>query len=409
MTETGAILGALVVQMVVALAELVAAHVANSHALTIAATLSAIDGATFVLALLPAWLRVHSSPHARASFGSDRAEVLVAFVSVSILITLCVSMSISAARSLFGEPDPVHGGIVFVTASVALVGNFVMATILCCCGMSGGGAPPAGRPSREPVDEQELRELDVLRHHGPDDHDDSDGGGAADSADDLSLQGPGSNMNVAAVKAHLWADLGENVTVIAAGVIMVLRPHWLFVDPLFSLIVAAGVMVSNAPLVREAVYILCEWAPPGVDVSATADRIAATPGVVDVSALRVWSISSTRVCASVHVALAAHADWDETVAAVRRVVHKESGAREIFVDALPYALYRSICEEEEMDEELVDMGATTGPPLPPEDHLRLAKWSTLVSSPTVSVSPGASEQRGSFGAIRSRPSESADW
>lgn len=262
MTETGAILGALAVQLVVALAELVAAHVANSHALTIAATLSAIDGATFVLALLPAWLRVHSSPHARASFGSDRAEVLVAFVSVSILIALCVSMSISAARSLFGQPEPVHGGLVFVTASVALVGNFVMATILSCCGMSGGGTAPAGRPAREPVDEQELREMDVLRHHGPDGHEDSDGGGAADSTDGLALQGPGINMNVAAVKAHLWADLGENITVIAAGIIMVLRPHWLFVDPLFSLFVAAGVMVSNAPLVREAVYILCEWAPP---------------------------------------------------------------------------------------------------------------------------------------------------
>lgn len=407
MTETGAILGALAVQLVVALAELVAAHVANSHALTIAATLSAIDGATFVLALLPAWLRVHSSPHARASFGSDRAEVLVAFVSVSILIALCVSMSISAARSLFGQPEPVHGGLVFVTASVALVGNFVMATILSCCGMSGGGTAPAGRPAREPVDEQELREMDVLRHHGPDGHEDSDGGGAADSTDGLALQGPGINMNVAAVKAHLWADLGENITVIAAGIIMVLRPHWLFVDPLFSLFVAAGVMVSNAPLVREAVYILCEWAPPGVDISATADRVAATPGVVDMSALRVWSISSTRVCASVHIALAAHADWDDTVAAVRRVLRKESGARDIFVDALPLAVYRKVRDEDDVDDDYVDEGAATAAALAPEERVRLAGWSSLVSSSVGSVSPGASEQRTS--AVRSRPSESADW
>lgn len=409
MTETGAILGALAVQLVVALAELVAAHVANSHALTIAATLSAIDGATFVLALLPAWLRVHSSPHARASFGSDRAEVLVAFVSVSILIALCVSMSISAARSLFGQPEPVHGGLVFVTASVALVGNFVMATILSCCGMSGGGTPPAGRPAREPVDEQELRELDILRHHGPDGHDGSDGGEAtaADSTDGLAPQGPGINMNVAAVKAHLWADLGENVTVIAAGIIMVLRPHWLFVDPLFSLIVAAGVMVSNAPLVREAVYILCEWAPPAVDVSAAADRVAATPGVVDVSALRVWSISSTRVCASVHIALAAHADWDDTVTAVRRVLRKESGARDIFVDALPLDVYRKVRDEDEVDDEYVDAGAAPVAAPSPEERVRLTGWSALVGTPIGSVSPGASEQRASVAAIRSRPSE--EW
>jgi len=168
--------------------------------------------------------------------------------------------------------------------------------------------------------------MDVLRLHGPDrgegaagGHGGSSGGGSsgsgggpADSMDGVALAGAGSNMNVAAVKAHLWADLGENVTVIAAGVIMVLRPAWRFVDPLFSLIVAAGVLISNAPLVREALYILCEWAPATVDVSSVADRVAATPGVAAVEQLRVWSISSTRVCATVHVALPRTAVFQHT-------------------------------------------------------------------------------------------------
>jgi len=400
MGETGAILGALVVQMVVALAELVSAHVANSHALTIAATLSAIDGATFVLALLPAWLRVHSSAHARASFGSDRAEVLVAFVSVSILIALCVSMSISAARSLFGDPEPVHGALVFFTASVALVGNFLMATILSCCGVSGNGAagPGVGRPPPPPTDEEELQEMEVLRLHGPDRNDGAagggggsggsggggSGGGAADSMDGVALAAAGSNMNVAAVKAHLWADLGENVTVIAAGVIMVLRPAWRFVDPLFSLIVAAGVLISNAPLVREALYILCEWAPATVDVSLVADRVAATPGVAAVEQLRVWSISSTRVCATVHVALGPRADWDATVAAVRRTLRKEAGARDVFVDALPLDVFRKVRGADDVDEEYIEAG--------PEERVALSGWTALVETPNGAGSPATGEQ-----------------
>ena len=76
---------------------------------------------------------------------------------------------------------------------------------------------------------------------------------------------------------------------------------------------------SGWALLRDSLHILMEGAPPGLDPETVRRRLLdAVPGLADVSHVHVWSITSGRATATLHVALARGADPADTVGLLKR-------------------------------------------------------------------------------------------
>jgi cobalt-zinc-cadmium efflux system protein len=73
---------------------------------------------------------------------------------------------------------------------------------------------------------------------------------------------------------------------------------WLWADPAASLAIAGLVLVSAWQLIREAVDVLMEAAPRGVDVDGVRRDLGALAGVRSVHDLHVWTLGHGRVALS---------------------------------------------------------------------------------------------------------------
>lgn len=93
--------------------------------------------------------------------------------------------------------------------------------------------------------------------------------------------------------------LGSLAVVVAAGVIA--TTGWQQADPVASVLVALMILPRTWTLLREAVDVLLEATPKGMDLGEVRRHIVETSGVVDAHDLHVWTITSGMPVLSVHV------------------------------------------------------------------------------------------------------------
>ena len=85
-----------------------------------------------------------------------------------------------------------------------------------------------------------------------------------------------------------------------AGVV-ILTTGWLEADPLVSILIAGLIIASSWTILRDAVRILLEETPRGIDAADVGRRMAALEGVVDVHDLHIWTITSGFPALAAHV------------------------------------------------------------------------------------------------------------
>jgi cobalt-zinc-cadmium efflux system protein len=108
------------------------------------------------------------------------------------------------------------------------------------------------------------------------------------------------SLNVRSALAHVIGDTLSSLGVIAGGVTMAFT-GWYRVDPLLSMLIAVVILVNAWRLIREAVDVLLEATPGGLDAEKVARSIAGVPGVHQVHDLHIWSITSGMPALSGHV------------------------------------------------------------------------------------------------------------
>lgn len=192
----------------------------------------------------------------RRTFGYMRFEVLAGFVNALALILLVAWIAWEAMLRLL-DPAPVLAGPMMIVAALGLAVN---------CGVF------------------------HLLHKGDRDH-----------------------VNIKGAMLHVVGDmLGSAAAIVAAGVIWL--TGWTPVDPILSVLLSALVLRSGWGLLKTSLHILMEGAPAGLDPGALREGLLdSVPGLADVSHIHVWSITSGRSAATLHIALADAADPAETV------------------------------------------------------------------------------------------------
>jgi cobalt-zinc-cadmium efflux system protein len=200
------------------------------------------DNVSIALALVAVWLAAKPATPDR-TFGFKRAEVLAALANGVTLVALSVWIFYEAVRRL-RDPPEVLGGWMLVVALSGLAVNVAAGWIL--------------------------------------------------------YRSRGTSLNVEAALRHVLADLLGSIGVAAAAVAIVLG-GWAEADPVASIAVGILVLASSWTILRDSTTILLESAPRGLDTRAVGARLAASPGVVEVHDLHVWTITSGFPALSAHV------------------------------------------------------------------------------------------------------------
>jgi len=128
----------------------------------------------------------------------------------------------------------------------------------------------------------------------------------------LLLAGSKESLNVRGAYLEVLGDLLGSVGVIVAAVV-IYTTGWRYADPLIGAGIGLFILPRTWRLTGQALRILMEVAPPGMDVEEIRGRILALPGVVDVHDLHVWTLTSGMDSATGHVVVADDADYHQVL------------------------------------------------------------------------------------------------
>ena len=134
----------------------------------------------------------------------------------------------------------------------------------------------------------------------------------------LALRGEAShNVNMRSAFIHMVGDALSSLGVIAAGA-LIYCTHWVYADPLVSVLIGLFIVYSSWGIVRETVNVLLEGTPRGLDIHDMALAMQSVPGVTDVHDLHVWTIGDGMNALSCHLSVC-ETDILHTAVVVRAV------------------------------------------------------------------------------------------
>ncbi|GAA4757001.1 cation diffusion facilitator family transporter [Modestobacter marinus] len=116
----------------------------------------------------------------------------------------------------------------------------------------------------------------------------------------LLRSGQRESLNTRGAYLEVVGDALGSVAVIVAAVVIA-TTGWTGADVVASFAVGALVLPRAWSLLREALDVLLEAAPKGVDLAQVRDHVLGVPGVLDVHDLHAWTITSGLPVLSAHV------------------------------------------------------------------------------------------------------------
>ncbi|KAL3460513.1 cation efflux protein [Aspergillus heterothallicus] len=135
----------------------------------------------------------------------------------------------------------------------------------------------------------------------------------------------GHDLGTMGVLLHVIGDAANNLGVIVAALVIWLTHYEAryYADPATSMGIAAMIILSALPLVRQSGLILLESAPNGLDPADVKHDLEKIPGILAVHELHIWRLSQHKVLASVHVATADHSvsEFSKLVTTIQECFH----------------------------------------------------------------------------------------
>jgi len=179
----------------------------------------------------------------RRTFGLQRIEVLAAVANGLLLLGVGAYVVVEAVRRI-GDPPEIRSGLMLTVALVGLAANLVS--------------------------------LALLR------------------------SGQGESLNVRGAYLEVLGDTLGSIAVIVAAVVIA-TTGWTGADVVASFVVGALVLPRAWSLLRDALDVLLEAAPRGVDLDDVRRHVLGVEGVTEVHDLHAWTITSGLPVLSAHV------------------------------------------------------------------------------------------------------------
>lgn len=149
-------------------------------------------------------------------------------------------------------------------------------------------------------------------------------GGLVVNALGAALLHGGHSLNMRGVYLHVLSDLASSAAVLVGGTIMYFAHGLAWIDPILSIFIAIFVLWGGVRLVREAVDILLETVPEGLDRDRVMNAMTAIDGVVAIHDVHIWSITSGLHSLSAHVVVrAGGGDSDALLRLLHELLQRE--------------------------------------------------------------------------------------
>ena len=240
------VLGLVVGYLVV---QVVGAQLTNSLALLADAGHMLTDAVGVGLALLAVHFGARPAT-AEKSFGYYRLEILAAAINAVLLFGVATYVLFEAIQRI-GSPPEILTGPMLVIASLGLVVNLVAIRLL--------------------------------------------------------ATGARSSLNLRGAYLEVLGDLlGSVAVLVAAGIILL--TGWTAADAIASVVIAVAILPRAWGLLREAVDILLQATPRGIDLDDVRAHLLRADGVADAHDLHAWTLTSGMNVVSAHVVMTPGAD-----------------------------------------------------------------------------------------------------
>ena len=118
----------------------------------------------------------------------------------------------------------------------------------------------------------------------------------------LLLKGRKHDLNMRGAFLHMLTDTLVSVGVVISGIIISLK-HWLWIDPVISMVIALVILFSTARLLKDSLCLSLDGVPSSIDLPSIKDVLNKTPEIRGWHHLHVWAISTSEIAATVHVVL----------------------------------------------------------------------------------------------------------
>jgi cobalt-zinc-cadmium efflux system protein len=262
----GALVGSLAITGGFLLVEAAGAVWTGSLALAADAGHMLTDVGGLALALFAIWIAARPPTPAK-TYGYYRVEILAATVNALLLLVVAGVILVEAYHRL-RVPRPVLGGPMLAFALAGLGANLLAAWWL-------------QRGARE-------------------------------------------SLNVRAAYLEVLGDALSSLGVVVAALV-VMGTGLTLVDPLVSALIALFIVPRTWRLLRQAVNVLLEGAPPHLDLAEIEAAMVGIPGVRRVHDLHVWTLTSGREAMSAHVVVADLRESERLLDALHAVLHADFG------------------------------------------------------------------------------------
>ncbi len=240
LAERRGLILAIVFTGTILIAEIIGGILTNSLALLADAGHMLVDVASLVMSFLAITFALRP-PSKQRTFGFHRLEILAALGNGVTLILICLYIFYEAYERIL-TPQPVQGPGMLVIAFVGLVAN--VAAI-------------------------------------------------------MALE-KGESLNVRSAFLHVLGDTLSSAGIIVGGLVMLVT-GWYIIDPIISVLIALLILVSAYRVTMEAINILLEATPKGIDLHEVVETVQKVDGVRDIHDVHIWSITSGLRALSAHL------------------------------------------------------------------------------------------------------------
>jgi cobalt-zinc-cadmium efflux system protein len=241
-TASRALLLALGITLSFAFVELVGGLLSGSLALISDAGHMFTDVVALSLSVWASYI-VLRAPNERQTFGFVRVEILIALVNGLILGATSFIIMYEAVLRI-QNPVEIEAPLMLLVAVIGLVANIAGVLIL-----------------RERAEE---------------------------------------NLNVKGASLHIFGDMLSSFGVIIGAALIYLFDLRI-ADPIISILISLIILYSAYKVISQAVYVLLEFAPGGVDRDKVREELKKVNGVLDVEDIHVWTLGSGIYALSAHV------------------------------------------------------------------------------------------------------------
>ncbi|HEY2727655.1 MAG TPA: cation diffusion facilitator family transporter [Parafilimonas sp.] len=108
------------------------------------------------------------------------------------------------------------------------------------------------------------------------------------------------DLNIKAAYLHLLSDALVSLALVVGGIIIYYK-KWFWIDPVFSLIIAAVIVKTTWGLLKSSLRLSLDAVPENVDIKKIERNISAIDGVENIHHIHAWAISTKMNALTAHI------------------------------------------------------------------------------------------------------------